>query len=140
MEKKVRTVCPYCGAGCQLDLVTVNGAIVRAEGAPGRTNENELCLKGLYGWEFLNDTKRLSPRLKKPLLRRSRDSQFEEVSWDEAIGFASRRLMDIKRKHGPDSIMLTGSARGPGNEANYVMQKLARAVIGTNNIDHCARI
>jgi formate dehydrogenase major subunit len=78
--------------------------------------------------------------LKKPLIRRRRDAEFEEVSWYEAIDFASSRLQEIKHAHGADSIMLTGSARGPGNEANYVMQKFARAVIGTNNIDHCARV
>jgi len=120
--------------------VTENGKIVRAEGAPGRTNEGELCLKGMFGWEYLNDTKALSPRLKRPLIRYSRDAEFKEASWEEAIGFASSRLMEIKQKYGPDAIMHTGSARGPGNEANYVMQKFARAVVGTNNIDHCARI
>jgi formate dehydrogenase major subunit len=140
MEEKVLSVCPYCGAGCALYLVTNKGKIVRAEGAPGRTNEGELCLKGLYGWEFLNDPKPLSPRLKKPMLRHSRESRFHEVSWSEAIDFASSRLLEIKRTHGPDSIMMTGSARGPGNEANYVMQKFARAAVGTNNIDHCARV
>jgi formate dehydrogenase major subunit len=140
MEKKTLTVCPYCGAGCHLNLVTENGRIVRAEGAQGRTNEGELCLKGLFGWEYLNDTKVLSPRLKRPMLRHSRDAAFQEVSWDEAIDFAATRLKEIKRKYGPDAIMATGSARGPGNEANYVMQKFIRAAVGTNNIDHCARI
>jgi predicted molibdopterin-dependent oxidoreductase YjgC len=140
MAETVLTVCPYCGAGCTLNLIVENGTIVRAEPAPGRTNQSTLCLKGLYGWDFLNDTKRLTPRLRKPLIRRTRDAEFEEVSWYEAIDFASARLQEIKHKHGADSIMLTGSARGPGNEANYVMQKFARAVIGTNNIDHCARV
>ena len=141
MAEKVLTVCPYCGAGCQFYLVVENGSIVRAEGwAQGRTNQGELCLKGHYGWDFLNDTKRLTPRLKRPLLRRSRGAEFQEVSWYEAINFAATRLQEIKHKHGADSIMLTGSARGPGNEANYVMQKFARAVVGTNNVDHCARV
>lgn len=140
MEKSVLTVCPYCGAGCHINLVTDNGKIVRAEGAPGRTNESQLCLKGMFGWEYLNDTKALTPRLKKPLLRHSRDEDFHEVEWDEAIQFAASRLLAIKEKYGPDAIMHTGSARGPGNEANYVMQKFTRAVVGTNNVDHCARI
>lgn len=140
METKTLSVCPYCGAGCRLNLIAENGKVIRAEGVDGRTNQGELCLKGLYGWEFLNDTKRLSPRLKKPMLRRNRDADFEEVSWDEAIQFTASRLQAIKGKYGPDSIMLTGSARGPGNESNYVMQKFARAVVGTNNIDHCARV
>jgi len=140
MSEKVLTVCPYCGAGCMLNLLVDNGAVTGAEPAPGRTNEGELCLKGYYGWDFLNDTNRLTPRLKKPLMRRRRTDSFEEVSWKAAVGFAAGKLKGIRDKYGPDAIMLTGSARGPGNEANYVMQKFARAVIGTNNIDHCARV
>jgi formate dehydrogenase major subunit len=76
MAETVLTVCPYCGAGCMLNLIVENGTIVRAEPAPGRTNQSTLCLKGLYGWDFLNDTKRLTPRLKKPLIRRRRDAEF----------------------------------------------------------------
>ena len=140
MAEKVLTVCPYCGAGCMLNLMVEGGKIVGAEPAPGRTNQSELCLKGYYGWDFLNDTQRLTPRLKHPLLRRRRTEKFQQVSWDEAIGFATTKLAEIKAQYGPDAIMLTGSARGPGNEANYIMQKFARAVIGTNNIDHCARV
>jgi formate dehydrogenase major subunit len=138
--KKVITVCPYCGAGCKMNLVVEDGKIVRAEGANGVTNQGELCLKGYYGWDFLNDTKLLTPRLTSPMIRRQKGGAFEAVSWDEAIAFASSRLLEIKEKHGPDAIMMTGSSRGPGNEANYVAQKVARAVIGTNNIDCCARV
>jgi formate dehydrogenase (hydrogenase) len=140
MTEKIQSVCPYCGGGCMLNLIVNNGLILGAEPARGRINQNELCLKGYYGWDFLNDTKRLVPRLKEPLIRRRRSSAFEETSWPEAINFAAGRLQEIRHKYGPDAIMLTGSARGPGNEANYVMQKFARAVIGTNNIDHCARV
>lgn len=140
MAEKVISVCPYCGSGCKLNLLVENNTIVGAEPLPGHNNEGELCLKGYYGWDFVNDTKLLTPRLKKPLLRRSRSAEFKEVSWYEAINFATARLQEIKHKYGADSIMLTGSARGPGNESNYVMQKFARAVIGTNNIDHCARV
>ncbi|ABC21129.1 formate dehydrogenase subunit alpha [Rhodospirillum rubrum] len=138
--EKVLTVCPYCGSGCKINLLVENDQVIGAEPAQGVTNQGELCLKGYYGWDFLNDPKLLTPRLRKPLIRRTRDSAFEEVSWYEAINFAATRLQEIKHKYGPDSIMLTGSARGPGNEANYVMQKFARAVVGTNNIDHCARV
>lgn len=138
MAEKVLTVCPYCGAGCRLHLLVEDGKIIGAEGAPGRTNEGTLCLKGRYGWDYLNDTKRLTKRLTSPLLRKN--GKLEEVSWKEAIGFVAGKLQEIKKKHGPDSILCTGSARGPGNEANYVMQKFTRAVIGTNNIDHCARV
>ena len=140
MAEKVLTVCPYCGSGCKLNLLVENGSIIGAEPAHGVTNEGELCLKGYYGWDFLNDTKLLTPRLKKPLLREHRRDDFKEVSWDEAIDFAATRLMEIKQKYGADSIMMTGSSRGPGNEANYVMQKFARAVVGTNNLDCCARV
>jgi formate dehydrogenase major subunit len=138
MANKVLTVCPYCGGGCRLNLIVDNGVITGAEPAPGRTNEGTLCLKGHYGWDFLNDTKRLTKRLTKPLMKKN--GEFVEVSWQEAIDFVANKLQEIKDKYGPDSIMCTGSARGPGNEANYVMQKFTRAVIGTNNIDHCARV
>ena len=138
--KKVITVCPYCGSGCKINLQVENGKIVGAEGANGVTNQGELCLKGYYGWDFLNDTKLLTPRLKQPMIRRQRGGDFEAVTWDEAIAYASSRLQAIKDKHGPDAIMLTGSSRGTGNESNYIAQKFARAVIGTNNIDCCARV
>ncbi len=139
MEKHI-SVCPYCGSGCKLNLIVENDKVVGAEPLDGVTNQGELCLKGYYGWDFINDTKILSPRLKQPMLRRSRDAEFEPVSWDEAIAFTARRLGEIKEKHGPDAIMLTGSSRGTGNESNYIAQKFARAVIGTNNIDCCARV
>ena len=138
MENKVLTVCPYCGAGCQLYLVVEDGKILRAEPADGRTNEGNLCLKGYYGWDYLNDPQLLTARLKKPMIRKK--GILEEVEWEEAIGFVSSKLTEIKEKYGPDAIMGTGSARGPGNEANYIMQKFMRAVIGTNNVDHCARV
>lgn len=138
MENKVLTICPYCGAGCNLYLVVEDGKIVRAEPANGRTNEGNLCLKGHYGWDFLNDPKILTSRLKKPMIRKN--GQLEEVSWEEAIDFTASKLKEIKEKYGPDSIMGTGCARGSGNEANYIMQKFMRAVIGTNNVDHCARV
>lgn len=138
--EKVITVCPYCGSGCKMNLLVNNGKVVGAEAAHGVTNEGELCLKGYYGWDFLNDTKLLTPRLKKPMIRRQRGGVLEPVSWDEAISFASSRLKEIKAKYGPNSIMMTGSSRGTGNESNYIAQKFARAVIGTNNIDHCARV
>lgn len=138
MEEKVLTVCPYCGTGCKLYLVVENGQIIRAEAADGRTNEGNLCLKGYYGWDFLNDPKILTARLKHPMIRKN--GELEEVSWNEALSFIAEKLKAIKKQYGPDAIMGTGSARGPGNEANYVMQKFMRAVIGTNNVDHCARV
>ncbi|OBR93746.1 formate dehydrogenase H [Clostridium ragsdalei P11] len=138
MDKKVLTVCPYCGAGCKLYLHVKDGKIIKAEPANGRTNEGSLCLKGRFGWDFLNDPKILTSRIKHPMIRKN--GELEEVSWDEAISFTASKLSQIKEKYGPDSIMGTGCARGSGNEANYVMQKFMRAVIGTNNVDHCARV
>lgn len=138
--EKVLTVCPYCGSGCKLNLLVEQGKVVGAEGANGVTNQGELCLKGYYGWDFLNDTRLLTPRLKQPMIRRQRGGPFESVGWDEAIQFVSTRLGEIKQQHGAEAIMVTGSSRGPGNETNYVMQKFVRAALGSNNIDCCARV
>lgn len=74
------------------------------------------------------------------MMRKNRNEPLQPVSWAEAIAFASENLKRIKEEHGSDSIYLTGSSRGPGNEVNYLMQKFARAVVGTNNIDCCARV
>lgn len=139
MDKKI-VVCPYCGCGCKIALHVEKGKVIGAEGAQGVTNEGKLCLKGLYGWEFLNDTRLLTPRLTHPAIRRQRGGPFEKVSWDEAIAWVSSRLQAIKERSGAQSIMVTGSSRGPGNETNYVMQKFVRAVLGSNNIDCCARV
>ncbi|MFQ6370205.1 formate dehydrogenase subunit alpha [Shewanella sp. YIC-542] len=138
--EKITTVCPYCGAGCKMKLVVDNGRILRAEAADGVTNQRELCLKGYFGWDFLNDTKLLTPRLREPMIRRQKGAPLETVSWDEAIAYVAKRLGEIKEQHGPRAIMTTGSSRGTGNETNYVMQKFARAVLGTNNVDCCARV
>ena len=138
--KKITSVCPYCGAGCKLKLVVDNNKIVRAEAAEGVTNQNQLCLKGYYGWDFLNDTQLLTPRLTQPMIRYQKGGAFQAVSWDEAIRYTAERLSAIKKQYGPRAIMTTGSSRGTGNETNYVMQKFARAVLNTNNVDCCARV
>ena len=142
-EKEIQTTCAYCGAGCQL-LFTVDqtaNKILDVRPTKGRTNDGTACLKGWYGWDYLNDPQIISKRLTKPMIRKGgKGSPLEEVEWDEAITYTAGRLMEIKKKYGPNAIMGTGSARGPGNEANYVMQKFIRAAVGTNNVDHCARI
>ncbi|MDR0500510.1 MAG: formate dehydrogenase subunit alpha [Coriobacteriales bacterium] len=138
MEKHM-AVCPYCGAGCKLDLLVQNGKVVGVEPLNGITNEGELCLKGYYGFDFINDTNILVPRLLHPMIRRKKGQPLERVSWDEALDFTAKKLQEIIDKYGPESVMLTGSSRGPGNEANFVMQKFTRACIGNNNIDNCAR-
>ena len=138
--KKVITVCPYCASGCKIHLLVENNKIVGAEGANGKTNEGELCLKGYYGWDFVHDTKILTPRLTQQMIRYKRGEPFTPVSWEEAISYTAKHLSEIKEKYGNESIMVTGSSRGPGNEVNFVMQKFARAVLGNNNIDCCARV
>ena len=138
--KKITSVCPYCGAGCKLKLVVDNNKIIRAEAADGKTNQHELCLKGYYGWDFLNDTKLLTPRLTQPMIRYEKGGKLTPVSWDEAISYTAKRLGEIKAKFGPRAVMTTGSSRGTGNETNYVMQKFARGVLHTNNVDSCARV
>ena len=138
MEKHM-AVCPYCGSGCKLNILVKDGIVVGTEPLDGVINEGELCLKGLCGYDFLNDTKILTPRLYYPLVRPSKGAPFERVSWDAALSFVAEKLLAIKEKYGPDAIMTTGSSRGAGNEANLVMQRFARACIGTNNIDNCAR-
>lgn len=83
--KKVVTVCPYCASGCKIHLVVDNGKIVRAEAAQGKTNQGTLCLKGYYGWDFINDTQILTPRLKTPMIRRERGGKLEAVSWSDSL-------------------------------------------------------
>jgi formate dehydrogenase major subunit len=141
--KQIQTTCAYCGAGCQL-LFTVDqdaNKILDVVPTNGRTNQGKACLKGWFGWDYLNDPQILTKRIRKPMIRKGgRTSPLVEVEWKEAIDYTVGKFKEIKAKYGPDSIICTGSARGSGNEANYLMQKFARAAIGTNNVDHCARI
>ena len=93
----------------------------------------------MTGYDFLNDTKILTPRIYHPMIRRTKGAPLERVSWDTALDFVVEKLNAVKEKYGPDAIMTTGSSRGAGNEANLAMQRFARACLGTNNIDNCAR-
>jgi len=130
---KVRTTCPYCGVGCQLDLHVKDGRIVKVTGTEGASpNKGRLCVKGRYGYDFIYS----GDRLKTPLIREN--GEFREASWDEALDLVANRLKEIRDKHGPDVIAGVSCARSI-NEDSYQMQKLFRAAIGTNNIDHCAR-
>jgi formate dehydrogenase major subunit len=95
--KKITSVCPYCGAGCKLKLVVENNKIIRAEAADGVTNQNQLCLKGYYGWDFLNDTQLLTPRLKQPMIRYQKGGKLTPVSWEEAIRYTAKKLGRSKR-------------------------------------------
>jgi predicted molibdopterin-dependent oxidoreductase YjgC len=131
--KEVETVCPYCGCGCNLTLHVSRNEVVRVTSKPDTVNEGWLCVKGRFGYSFLN-----SPdRLKTPLIRK--DGKLVEASWDEAFGLIAEKLSAIKQQHGPDAIGGLASARCT-NEENYLFQKFMRAAVGTNNVDHCARL
>lgn len=133
-EKETRTVCTYCGVGCNLNVASKGEEIISIT-APyeAEANLGHTCLKGRYAFQFYNHPDRLrSPMIKK-------NGQFHEVSWDEAYDFIVEKFNTIKSEFGSDAIAGISSARTP-NEENYLMQKFMRAVIGTNNIDCCARV
>ncbi len=129
-----RTTCSYCGVGCNLEVSTKNDQILSIR-APhdAEVNAGHTCLKGRYAWGFYNH----GDRLKTPLIKKN--GEFVPASWDEALDLIAAKLTQIKTDHGPDAIAGISSSRCP-NEENYLMQKLMRVVIGTNNIDCCARV
>jgi len=130
----VRTTCTYCGVGCQIRLHVRDNHVVKVTGVEDvAPNYGSLCVKGRFGYHFIDAPDRLT----KPLIRR--DGEFKEASWDEALDFVAGKLAAIKDSHGPESIGMLTSAR-ISNEENYVAQKFARAVLKTNNVDHCARL
>ncbi|MCB0553049.1 MAG: formate dehydrogenase subunit alpha [Phaeodactylibacter sp.] len=130
----VRTVCTYCGVGCNLEVAKRDNTILSIS-APtdAAANHGHTCVKGRYAFRFYNHP----DRLRSPMIRRN--GQLEEVSWNEAYDYIAERLTAIKTEYGPDAIAGISSSRCT-NEENYLMQKFIRAVIGTNNIDGCARI
>lgn len=134
MSNFVPTVCPYCGTGCGMFLVVRDGTIIGTEPWPRHpVSEGKLCIRGWNAHQFVHHPDRLT----KPLVKKN--GSFAETSWDEAITLVADRFTMLKREHGPDSLAVLASARVT-NEENYVIQKLARAVFGTNNVDHCARL
>ncbi|MCK0177685.1 formate dehydrogenase subunit alpha [Flavobacteriaceae bacterium S0862] len=129
-----RTICTYCGVGCNLEVSTSNGEILSIQ-APydAEVNQGHTCLKGRYAFKFYDHPERLnSPMIK-------RNGQFEKVSWDEVYDYIANKLTGFKEEFGPDSMAGISSSRCT-NEENYLMQKFYRAVINTNNIDGCARV
>lgn len=131
--EKVTTTCPYCGVGCQLALNVKNDTIVGVTNVPDSPNQGYLCVKGRFGYEFVHSEERLTT----PLIKKN--GKFEEATWDEALDLVADKLGTIKADYGPDAIAGLASAKCT-NEENYLFQKLMRAVIGTNNVDHCARL
>jgi formate dehydrogenase alpha subunit len=136
-----RTICPYCGCGCTLEMHTKEGRLIKVTTpAKGTVSKGNLCVKGKFGTYYINHPERLTkPLIRKPGSRKSSVGEFVEASWDEALDLVAKRLREIKEKHGPNSIGGLSSAKCT-NEENYVFQKFMRAVIGTNNVDHCARL
>lgn len=156
-DRLVTTTCTYCGVGCQFDLNVKDNRITRVTSNPkAPVNGMALCVKGRYGYDFVHHPDRLmKPRVRRYLLEggskpkpgisnlqpQTSDFQSEwiEVDWDTALNIAARKLRQAREAHGPDSVGVLTSAKCL-NEENYLMNKFARQVIGTNNIDHCARL
>lgn len=132
--KKESSICIYCGVGCKIDFYTnKERLLVKAMGNDDGPNEGHLCVKGRFGFDFVQSPKRLTT----PLIRKN--GKLTETDWDEALDFVAQKLSEIKEKNGPDAITGLSSAKCT-NEENYLMQKFMRTVVGTNNIDHCARL
>lgn len=131
--KKVKTTCTYCGVGCQMDLIVHEDKVIGAKPAAGEPNHGLLCVKGSYATDFVNHRDRLTT----PLIRKN--GVLEEASWDEALELIVSKAKDAKTNYGSDALGGFSSARCT-NEENYLFQKLFRGVIGTNNVDHCARL
>ncbi len=135
-DRIVPTTCPYCGVGCQIDLHVHQDVIFRVSGRfDNQVNFGNLCVKGRFGYDYVHAPDRLTT----PLLRTRRDDPLAPVDWETALSTVVTRLRQTRERYGPDSIAFLTSAKCT-NEENYLAQKLARAVIGTNNVDHCARL
>jgi predicted molibdopterin-dependent oxidoreductase YjgC len=134
--ERVATTCAYCGVGCQFYLEVKDGKIVQvASKWDAPANHGWTCVKGRFGWDFVHHPDRLT----KPLVRRAKGGPLEEVEWDEALDLVASRLKAIKAESGPAAFGAFTSAKCT-NEENYVLQKFTRAVMGTNTVDHCARL
>lgn len=128
------TTCPYCGVGCGLVLETRENRIIGVRGdLDNPANRGSTCVKGRFGYDFVHHEDRLTM----PLIRKN--GELVEASWDEALDLVADRFVEIAEEHGPDALAFLSSAKCT-NEENYLVQKLSRAVIGTNNVDHCARL
>ena len=133
---KVRSTCPHCATGCQLDLLVKDGRVVGVEAADGPSNHGRLCVKGRSGsFDFIHSPDRLT----KPLIKNRETGEFREAGWEEAISYAARRFMEIRAKYGPDSLAGFACSRSC-NEDIYMVQKMVRTCFGTNNTDNCARV
>ena len=132
-DKKVKTTCPFCGVGCNFDLNVKDDKVIGVtSNLTSAVNGRLTCVKGRFGIDYVHSPERLTT----PLIKK--DGEFVEATWDEALDLIATKFTDIKNTHGGDALAALSSARCV-NEEIYLMQKFMRAVIGTNNIDHCAR-
>lgn len=144
-DKLVTTTCTYCGVGCQFDLNVKDNRIIRVTSHPGApVNGMAMCVKGRYGYDFVHHPDRLTqPMVRKYLLdgtpREKGRGEWVAVDWDTALNITADKIRSARDTYGPDSIGVLASAKCL-NEENYLMNKFARQVVGTNNIDHCARL
>ena len=144
-DHQVRTICPYCGVGCSIELGIRGNRVVEVQGSKDSpVNRGGLCVKGRFGIDFINHPHRLT----KPLIRKKgqvkggegdRKDVFYEADWDEALNYVAQGIAKTVESNGPDAVGVLSSAKCT-NEDNYLLQKFARAAIGTNNVDHCARL
>ena len=148
VDRQVKSVCPYCGVGCQLTFNIRDEKIAWVEGSKGPANENRLCVKGRFGFDYIANPQRLTT----PLIRKEDApakglnidpknpfTHFREASWEEALNVAAKGLTDLDKNHGGQSIAGFGSAKCSNEEA-YLFQKLIRQRFGHNNVDHCTRL
>jgi formate dehydrogenase major subunit len=148
-DRQVESVCPYCGVGCQLTYHVQGNTILHVQGKDGPANSSRLCVKGRYGFDYVQHRHRLmKPLMRKPGVKKHKDftvdpedwaTVFREASWEEALAFAANGLRDIRDTHGKRSLAGFGSAKGTNEEA-YLFQKLVRTGFGSNNVDHCTRL
>ena len=132
--RKVTTTCPYCGVGCTIDVYVKDNRIIKVWGnEDGVENQGSLCVKGRFGYDWVNSEDRLTT----PLMKKN--GKFEAVSWDEALSVVASRFEELKEKYGKDSLAGLASAKCT-NEENYLFQKFVRICFGNNNVDHCARL
>jgi formate dehydrogenase major subunit len=148
-DKTVESVCPYCGVGCQLTYHIKENKILFVQGRDGPSNSSRLCVKGRYGFDYVQHKHRLTtPLIRKPGIAKRKDftvdpnnwnSVFREASWEEALDVAAGGLRDVRDTYGKKSLAGFGSAKGSNEEA-YLFQKLVRVGFGSNNVDHCTRL
>jgi formate dehydrogenase major subunit len=148
-DRKVDTLCPYCGVGCQLTLHVEGDRILHVEGRDGPANHGRLCVKGRFGFDYVHHPQRLTtPLIRKPGVPKRADDRvdpsdpsthFRAASWDEALDLAAAGLKRIRDAHGGRALAGFGSAKGSNEEA-YLFQKLVRTGFGGNNVDHCTRL